>query len=180
MDDPEGARKVMKPVQARKTKLAVMGISSAVLDEGDPRYAQCVRLANGYRKARMREMAVEHGFVSSGVAALLASASLALAGSRFLYVLAAVAEGNTAGLIKTAASIGDSARQNELAAWDLCHKEAILRGKHDAARIQVPWLIEAQGPSVTANPSRGRGRPRKLETSMSVVGNIPTEGDSNA
>jgi hypothetical protein len=104
----------------RRTKLAVMGISSAALDRGDPSYANCVRLASAYRKLRVRELVINHGFVSSGASALLASASMALAASRYLYEQAAEAGEGQIEKLKTAARLADSARQNELAAWELC------------------------------------------------------------
>src|SRR5512139_1360143 len=61
----------------RRTKLAVLGIPAGALDAGSPTYARCVRLASAYRKTRTRELAVCHGYVSSGASALLASAAMA-------------------------------------------------------------------------------------------------------
>lgn len=128
----------------RKTKLAVMGISSAILNKGDKNYAAAIRMANAYRKARSRELYLVFGHVSSGVSSLLATASLAMAGSRFLYER--IAETGDYGIIKDATKAADSARQNELAAWELCSKESIAHKKAQAQEEGVPWLrVQDQG-----------------------------------
>jgi hypothetical protein len=157
----------------RKTKLAVMGIPTEALEGGDPRYARCVRLAAAYRKARVRELAVSHEFVSSGVSGLLATASLALASSRYLYELAAgggVELDRLPGLLKSAQSLADSARQNELAAWELCARESQARRKMSMNSQQLPWLAEAQP------EKRGPGRPRKAKVVEAEVLMLPPVG----
>ena len=139
----------------RQTKLAVMGIPTESLNGGDVRYARCVRLASAYRKVRSRELQVAHGYVSAGASALLSTAALALAASRFLYEKATEAgPDEVAGILKQASQLSDSARSNELAAWELCAREAVQRKKAEAAGAGVPWLIPQQD-------RRGAGRPRK-------------------
>lgn len=123
----------------RRTKLAIMGLGRELLETGDPRYRQCMELADKYRKARTKELATIHGFVSSGTSALLATASLALAASRFLYEKAA--EGGQVDLMSKAAKMADSARQAELAAWELAAREGMVKKKIDAANISAPWVI---------------------------------------
>lgn len=125
----------------RRTKLAVLGIPSAVLDVGDPAYARCVKLASAYRKSRVRELAISHGFVSSGASALLASASMALAASRYLYEQAATPTEGQIEKLKTASRLADSARQNELAAWELCAREAVASKKAKHLEAGVPWIV---------------------------------------
>lgn len=155
------------PAKTRKTKLAVMGLSSEVLDRGDKRYAACIRMANSYRKSRTREYCISHGYVSSGVSALLASSAMALAGARFLYELASAAEGaGTAEILKKAASLSDSSRQSELAAWELCAREAVVRRKMMQDK-ELPWIVSS-GVEVQ---KRKPGRPRKLDLALSQESN---------
>lgn len=128
--------------RARKTKLAVLGIPSGVLDTGNPAYARCVRLASAYRKVRVRELTVSHGYVSSGTAALLASAAHSLAASRFLYERATEASGeDMLNLLKVASKLSDSARQNELAAWELAAREGVARRKLESVSSGLPWIV---------------------------------------
>lgn len=167
------------PLQPRKTKLAVLGIPSSVLDSGSVEYSRCVRLASAYKKARQKEIYALHGYVSSGASALLAAASLALSASRFLYEIAASTPirptGDDHGLsmpqiLKLASSLSDSARQNELSAWELAAREAVVKRRNDQNNVAVPWLSVQQDPSSPAK--RGPGRPRKVQ--------LLTEGDDNA
>ncbi len=158
----------VKPLKVRQTKLAVMGIPASVLGAGDPRYARCVKLAQSWKKARQKEMYVAYGYVSSGVGALLAAAGLALSASRFLYEVAAQTEVQPTErghlgmpqLLKIASSLGDSARQNELAAWELCARESVVRKRNEQNSKEMPWVVTQSGAEV------GRaGRPRKSERS---------------
>lgn len=170
------------PTKHRKTKLAVMGLSSSILDAGDPRYAACMRLANAFRKVRAREMYIAHGYVSTGVSALLASSAMALAGARFLYEVAASATEGGPSLIKLASQLSDSSRQNELSAWELCSREAVVRKKNNNGVNQTPWLTEGD----SGETKRRAGRPRKIEIVLEgensnaghVVGQV--EGSSQA
>lgn len=134
---------LFKPKRGRKTKLAAFGLSPSIIKAGDQSYAACLDSANKYRKLRMKELAQLHGHVSAGVGALLASASLALAASRFLYQDAAK-DGDTATL-KQAAQLADSARQSELAAYELASKEGVLKRRQSTAEAGMPWLLNAEG-----------------------------------
>jgi len=140
--------------RVRKTKISLMGIGRAILDKADPRYKRALLLANSYRKVRAAELATMHGYVSSGASALLSSASLALAASRFLYEK--VAEGGDITLLKQAAALGDSARQSELAAWEMSAREGAAKRKLDAGREIAPWLKDEtkQKPGRKTNEQR--------------------------
>lgn len=129
--------------KGRKTHLSAMGLCLTIIKRGDPDYAKCLDQANKYRKIRMKELAQLHGHVSAGAGALLASASLALASSRFLYQRAAES-GDTATL-KQAAQLADSARQSELAAWEVAAKEGVLKRRTEAAASGMPWLQTVAG-----------------------------------
>lgn len=126
----------------RSTKLSIMGISKAILDKGDPKYVRCLTMANRYRKVRARELAELHGHVSSGASALLASGSLALAASRFLYERYAEDGGGDLGvtMLKQAAQLADSARQSELAAWEMSAREGMVKRRLEASTAGMPWL----------------------------------------
>ena len=150
--------------RVRKTKIALMGIGRAILDQADPRYKRALLLANAYRKVRSAELATMHGYVSSGASALLSSASLALAASRFLYEK--VAEGGDITLLKQAASLGDSARQSELAAWEMSAREGAAKRRLDASKTGVPWLQED---STKAKPGRKTNEER-AKRDIEVVG----------
>jgi hypothetical protein len=106
----------------RRPKLALLGVPA---DATDPRYALALRRASRYRKRRCSELAVAHGYVSAGASSLIASASLALSASRFLYEVAA--ETGDAETLKRASALANDARQNELAAWELAAKESGAR-----------------------------------------------------
>jgi hypothetical protein len=146
----------------RKTKLAVLGVPSSVLDSGNPAYARCVRLASAYRKVRVRELTISHGYVSSGASALLASAAHALAASRYLYEQAATASPESLlEILKAASRLADSARANELAAWELSAREGLARKKLAAFGSGTPWIVQAKDGSK-------RGRPKKDKDSTVV------------
>lgn len=144
--------------KARKTKLAVMGLSTDLLDAGDPRYAACIRLANAFRKSRTKEMYELHGHVSSGVSALLASSAMALAAARFLYELAAAGGEDMSNLLTKASKLSDSSRQNELSAWELCSREAIVRKRVSDNSSAMPWFTGANGVEY-----RKPGRPKRVQ-----------------
>ncbi len=132
-----------KPKKGRKTKLAAFGLSPSIIKSGDPEYAACLDQANKYRKIRMKELAQLHGHVSAGAGALLASASLALAASRFLYQNAA--QDGDAATLKQASQLADSARQSELAAYELASREGVLKKRSAMADAGMPWLLNPDG-----------------------------------
>lgn len=155
--------------KGRKTKLAAIGLSLSIIKEGDQSYAACLDQANKYRKTRMRELAEYHGHVSAGVGALLATASLALAASRYLYQRAAAA-GDSYDL-KQASALADSARQAELAAWELCGREGVLKRRQDMAASGQPWLLTNAG-----EVPKKAGRKTNLERQARAA-DVPPPGE---
>jgi hypothetical protein len=137
-------------------------------------------MANSYKKARVKDLYLAHGYVSSGVSALLAASSLALAASRFLYEAASSAQMypekgviGMAQLLKMASSLSDSSRQNELAAWELCAREAVIYKRNRVNSDAAPWLVQAQNYSAAGKERRPRGRPRKDQAhTMGQAGQI--------
>jgi hypothetical protein len=173
-EDPE--KRAKGDGKGRRTKLAAFGLSPSMIRRGDPDYAVCLNQANKYRKSRMKELAAVHGHVSAGAGALLSSASLALAASRFLYQRAA-ADGDSAQL-KQAAQLADSARQAELAAWELCAREGILRRRAEAASAGMPWLLNADGsdPKKTGRKTNAQRQERQaLEAPVPAVVELEPE-----
>ncbi len=148
----------------RKTKISIMGLSRKILDNADPRYKRALLNAAAYRKVRTKELSVMHGCVSSGASALLASASLALAASRFLYEK--VAETGDISLLKQAAQLADSARQSELAAWEMSAREGAAKRKLDAASQGMPWLQQDDG---KAKSGRKTNAERQLAEANAIV-----------
>jgi hypothetical protein len=146
--------------RGRKTKLAVLGIPSGVLAAGNQDYARCVRLASAYRKVRVRELTVNFGYVSSGASALLASAAHALAASRYLYQAAATASGpDVLELLKSGAKLSDSARQNELAAWELAKREGEARKRLAAFNQGMPWMVPVEDQRKPGPKKKAEGLP---------------------
>lgn len=142
--------------KGRRTKLAAFGLSPSILASGDPRYASAIRSANKYRKTRMKELAQLHGHVSAGAGALLASASLALAASRFLYERYAEKPdlgGGELELLKQASTLADKARAAELAAWEMSAREGVLKRRTEMANTGMPWLQNVDGTD-KAKPGR--------------------------
>jgi hypothetical protein len=98
------------------------------LDATDPAYRKALAYARRYRARRVRELAIQHGGdLSAGVCAMLTSASLALAASRFLATKAA--ESGDPDLMARSTRLSLDARQLELTALDVADRERDARPK---------------------------------------------------
>jgi hypothetical protein len=151
--------------KGRRTKLAAMGLSPGIIKAGDPDYSKTLYQANKYRKVRMKEIAELHGHVSAGVGALLASASLALAGSRFLYQKAA--EDGDSTLLKQASQLAAEAQRHELAAWEIAAKEGVLKRRQETTKTNQPWILTVDG-----NEKKKVGRKTNEERKARELGDI--------
>jgi hypothetical protein len=148
LSQPEAPERPAGAGKGRRTKLAAFGLSPSIIKSGDPRYAAALYQANKYRKTRMKELAQLHGHVSAGAGALLASASLALAASRFLYERYAESVdlgGGELELLKQASGLADKARAAELAAWEMSAREGVLKRRTEMANAGMPWLANVDG-----------------------------------
>lgn len=148
MSEAEAPERPVGAGKGRKTKLAAMGLSPSIIKAGDPRYSAALYQANKYRKTRMKELAKLHGHVSAGAGALLASASLALAASRFLYERYAEKPdlgGGELELLKQASGLADKARAAELAAWEMSAREGVLARRAAMAENNLPWIQNVDG-----------------------------------
>lgn len=164
--------------KGRKTKLAAFGLNPTIIREGSPEYAAALYQANKYRKTRMKELAQLHGHVSAGAGALLASASLALAASRFLYERYALKPENGGGdieLLKQAGTAADKARAAELAAWEMSAREGVLKRRSETAAVGMPWLQRADGED-KRKPGRKTNAERQ-ETAILETNVVEVEGD---
>jgi hypothetical protein len=127
--------------KGRKPGLASMGLP---IDSADPRYRKALRKAKNYMIRRTRELAAQGGgTLGAGPSAMLSNAALALAASRVLYELAA--ETLDPALFKQAASLADSARQQELTAVGLAEREAAARPKVDRIEALRAELFAPKG-----------------------------------
>jgi hypothetical protein len=92
-----------------------------------------------WQKARLNELARAHGgSVSRGVGAIVASAAWLYAAGEFAAELAAKA--GDVELFKTAASLTSTARQHELASWELAAREATARREANPAAAHAAAL----------------------------------------
>lgn len=112
---------------AARSKRARPGVRGSLgLDRMDPRFRSFARWGARYGAHRRRELAQAHGgSLSAGASAIIESAAQAMAASRFVQALAA--ETGDAELFKQAAALASTARQHELAAWELAAREAQTR-----------------------------------------------------
>lgn len=181
-------------------RLGALGISREALEKAEPSFRHCIELADRWRKHRQTEYIANHGYVSSGVGALLASAALALAASRFLHEKAA-ATGDLS-LLTQATRMATDHRQTELSAWELCAREGIARRKVAASLGGTPWLVQGEDKEKASRTdedrreerashllggTKRRGRPRKEEKvaidaldGLLEVGDAETTGASTA
>lgn len=92
----------------------------------DPRFERHNPRRLEWRQRRMGELAAAHGGVSHGVGAIVNAAAWLYAGGEMAAEMAA--ETGDPELFKLAASLTGTARQHELAAWELAAREGEARG----------------------------------------------------
>jgi hypothetical protein len=102
----------------------------------DPHFEPHNRRRLEWLKARRLELAASTGGVSHGVGAMLASAAWLYAGGEFAAERAA--ETADVELFKVAASLTSTARQHDLAAWELATREG--QARRQRADAAPPWL----------------------------------------
>jgi hypothetical protein len=103
----------------------------------DARFAPHNRRRLEWQRKRMAELQAAHGHVSHGVGAMVSAAAWLYAGGEFAAELAAKA-GDVEGF-RTAATLTSTARQHELAAWELCAREA--QANKPQASATNRWLV---------------------------------------
>ncbi len=96
----------------------------------NPRFASHNVRRLEWQRKRLAELHTAHGGVSHGVGAMLNAAAWLYSAGEFAAELAA--ESGDIELFKSAASLTSTARQHELAAWELSAREAQARPKTSA------------------------------------------------
>lgn len=140
-----------KAAAGRRPKLARLGITPEELDHKDPVYAASLRYAETYRRRRVCEMRISHGFVSVAAMGIMATSALQLAISRMM--MHKGGETLDLDMMKKGSSLANDSRQNELAAWELCSREASAKTR--LAANATPWLAHQDAkPRVTEKPEQ--------------------------
>ncbi len=102
-----------------------------------PKFAEHDRRRREWLRRRRDELHASTGGVSHGVGAMLSSAAWLYAGGECAAELAA--ETMDLDLFKVAATLTSTARQHDLAAWELAVREAKARVEATPA-TDVPWM----------------------------------------
>jgi len=121
--------------QQKRLKVGPRGLQG--VNQTAPEFRPYARWGARYAAHRRRELARAHGGeISSGVGAIVESAALTMAASR--YLSAKAAQSGDPELFKQASTLASTARQHELAAWELAAREAQVRPKRPQ---DAPWLV---------------------------------------
>jgi hypothetical protein len=156
-----------KAAAGRRPKLALLGVKC---DVADPKYRQCLQLAANYRRRRVSELTATFGYVSSGASAMISSSALALAASKFVYMLAA--KSSDPALLKQASALATDHRQNDMAAFELASREGAGRRTNETAIERYRREMDAIGselPKAKTAPSP----PPALDASASDAAEPP-------
>jgi hypothetical protein len=138
--------------RAKRVRPGVRG--SLGLSKTDPRYTAFARWGARYGAHRRRELASAHGgTLSAGASAIIESAAQAMAASRFVQALAA--ETGDPELFKQAAALASTARQHELAAWELAAREAQARPR---GKSLADLIAEQADAKLAAQRAAGGGQ----------------------
>ena len=111
----------------------------------DPRFEPHNQRRLEWQRKRVAELHTAHGGVSHGVGAMLNAAAWLYAGGEFAAEQAAMA--GDVELFKVAASLTGTARQHELAAWELAAREAQAKPRDTMAELDRRLGITSGGKS---------------------------------
>ena len=114
-------------LRAQLSKLGLGDLATA------PEFTTYITEAEDFRSAQAAELAeLAGGMCGVGPSSMVATAALQLAGSRYLFVIAGREKDAELAvkIFARAASLGDSSRQNILAAYHLAELQARSRGRH--------------------------------------------------
>lgn len=134
-----------KAATGRKPAMVKLGVPLSMCDVHDPRYRKLLRNAGSYRRFRCEELARAHGFLSAGASSMIASASLALAASKWLYVLAAEATNvsDATKYVALASKLSMDAMRAEQLGWEIAGREAAALKAMNNDKVPV-WLSAGQ------------------------------------
>ncbi len=120
--------------RAQRLRPGVCGL--ARIHETAPEFRPFARWGSRYATHRRAELARAHGGeISAGVGAIVESAALTMAASRFLQWKAS--QTGDAELFKESSQLASTARQHELAAWELAAREAKARPRGPSIVDQI-------------------------------------------
>jgi hypothetical protein len=119
----KGARSAQS--KGGKASAGLARIALTIGADADERFKPYKAMAVAFRKKHMQELArdVGGGYCGTGPSTMVESAARQYAASQFLFDTA----GTDAKLLKLASQLGNDSRQNILAAFELCAKEATAR-----------------------------------------------------
>jgi hypothetical protein len=130
--------------QSKRLRPGVCGL--ARVHETAPEFQPFARWGSRYATHRRSELARAHGGeISAGVGAIVESGALTMAASRYLQWQAS--RTGDPELFKESAQLAATARQHELAAWELAARECKARPK------AKPWWAEPLPPATTTESS---------------------------
>lgn len=143
----------------RVSLMASLGLAGQALDGAA--FSPYRKKASSFRAAHCRELAaLAGGACGSGPSSMVATAALQLGMSRYLFDLAMndTAPGSKAHLevVKTASRLGDSSRQNLLAAYELAIREGKSRGQ-PAGAYDVDEVTRSAEQEAEAGRAKRRG-----------------------
>lgn len=121
----------------RPSLVSTLGLSKD-LEPASDAFRPYRRRANAFRRAHCDSLSLlAGGECGTGPSSLVATASIQLAVSRWLYDAGTKAATPDVSLLKEARQQGDSSRQNLLAAYELAVREAQRRGKKDVDPLTI-------------------------------------------
>ena len=131
---PGTARAASEAAKAKAEQVQLARLLGFVEPDDGHRFVRYHRLAVDWRtdQAEAVALTIGGGELSPGVSSIIASAALALAGSRYLYDEAA--ESGDPKLFAQAARLADQSRQSLLTAHELAAREAVARAEADKRR----------------------------------------------
>lgn len=164
----ELARAGGKAAQEARQLARLLGLTEVPEDHPFAPYA---RLAREWRDDHMAQLAetVGGGEVGPGPASIVSTAALQLAASRWLSDLGAQS-GDAKSLLE-ASKLGNDSRQNLLAAFELCAREAKARGQR--GDVHEPWFMPA-----AEQPARAATLPAAAVAPVATSDDAPASEDA--
>lgn len=139
----------------RPSLVSTLGMGRDITPTGEA-FAPYRRRATSFRRAHTAELAsLAGGECGTGPSAMVATAALQLAASRYLYELGTKQTPPDLNMLKEARQQGDSSRQNLLAAYELAIREGKSRGERTGA-----YDIDAVTRRAEEEAERGRAARR--------------------
>ena len=154
--------------KGRPSLVSSLGMSAATVPTGEA-FDPYRRRAASFRRAHVTELAsLAGGECGTGPSSMVATASLQLAASRYLYDLGTKGAEPDMGMLKEARQQADSSRQNLLAAYELAIREGKSRGERSGA-----YDIDAVTRRAEAEAEAARAKRRDTPKVITVAAEDP-------